>query len=82
MGKRSPFPMKLSLLPGLRWRGKLTVDGPNVGKRGKSDGWLVQWDAEEADPKVFARFIYDRAILTSKQVKAWTGVDLEEVGRG
>lgn len=67
----------LPLLPGLRWKGKLTVEAPNLGKRGKPDGWLVQWDAEETSPEIQARFIYDRAILTAKQIKDWTGVDVE-----
>lgn len=77
MGKRNRFPMKLPLLAGLRWRGKLTVEGPHVDKRGKAAGWQVQWDAEVVDQSVLEGFIFDRAILTSKQVKDWTGVDLE-----
>lgn len=64
------YPMKLALLPGLRWRGKLTVESEQKG------GYLVQWDAEETSPKVRDRFIFDRAVLTAKQIKDWTGVEL------
>jgi hypothetical protein len=70
--KKSRFPMKLALLPGLRWKGKLTV----VQEDGA--GYLVQFDAEIVDPAVSERFVFDRAVLTRQQVKDWTGVDLGE----
>jgi hypothetical protein len=64
---RSLFPLKLDLPPGLRWRGKLTVTARAV------DGYAVEFNAEspKADPQ--ERYVYDRAVLTAKQLKDWTG---------
>lgn len=67
---RNRFPMFLELLPGLRWKGKLQVNGPHGG------GWACEFNAEDVDPVVVERFIFDHAVLTTKQVKDWTGVDL------
>jgi hypothetical protein len=76
MAKRR-FPLKLHLLPGLRWRGTVKVTGPAV-RRGPGHPceWYVEFDAEIVDPSVSARFVFDRTALTTKQVKDWTGVDL------
>lgn len=66
--KRSLFPLTLKLLPGLRWRGKLTVT-----RRTEDGGYAVEFNAEspKADPQ--ERWVYDRAVLTAKQLTDWTG---------
>ena len=65
------LPRKLPLLPGLRWTGHMTVT------RQENDGrWLIDWDATDAQQD-YERWIGDRAVLTTAQVKEWTGVDLE-----
>ena len=57
----------LKLKPGLRWRGKLTVESKVEG------GYLVQFDAVIVDPSVLERFVFDRTVLTAEQLEAWTG---------
>jgi len=45
--------------------------------RQENDGrWLIDWDATDAQQD-YERWIGDRAVLTTAQVKEWTGVDLE-----
>ena len=63
---------KLALLPGLRWKGSLTI----VGDYG--DRYAVAFDAESTDPQVVERHIYDRTILTARQVEDWTGYRKDE----
>lgn len=67
MAKRSPYPKKLKLLPGLKWRGHLTVLSR------EPEGFAVAFDAEspKADPR--ERYVFDRAVLTPKQLENWTG---------
>ena len=67
--KAKRFPMRLKLLPGLRWTGWMRVQGPIDG------GYLVDWDA--FDPKAEqAPYILDVAVLTAKQIHDWTGVEV------
>jgi hypothetical protein len=69
--KRRRFPVKLSLLPGLRWSGKVVITGPS------GEGYAAQFDAEIVGAAAGeARIVYDHAVLSRKQVKEWTGVDL------
>jgi len=65
--QRRKLPRKLKLLPGLRWRGQLTIMSI------EPSGYAVAFDAEATDPEVISRFIFDRAVLTAKQIKDWTG---------
>lgn len=70
-------PTKLPLLPGLRWKGHLRFNGARL-----PDGrYPVAFDAEETDPKVYARYVFDRAILTAEQLKDWTGWSEEDAER-
>ncbi len=61
-------PFDLPLLPGLRWAGKLRVLSREADGR-----YAVAFDAEDARADLQERFVYDRAILTAKQLKDWTG---------
>jgi hypothetical protein len=64
------LPRKLPLLPGLRWEGHLTVS------RHEGDGrWLVDWDATDSRAHT-ERWIGDRSILTTEQIREWTGVEM------
>ena len=63
-GKRA---LTLRLLPGLRWRGKLTILSR------EPDGYAVAFDAVIVDPSVRERFVFDRTVLTAEQLEAWTG---------
>lgn len=60
---------KLALLPGLRWEGSLTVMSK------EPTGYAVEFDAvaPQADPQ--ERHVFDRAVLTAKQLKDWTGFE-------
>ena len=58
----------LDLLPGLRWEGKL-----HVLSREPCGGYLVDFDAVDLRNHGLERHIMDRAILTPKQLKDWTG---------
>jgi hypothetical protein len=65
-------PLKLKLLPGLRWKGKLTV------RSREPDGYAVCFDAEINRPESevrhnLERYIFDHAVLSAKQLVAWTG---------
>lgn len=77
MGKRSRFPLKLPLLPGLRWQGTMTVEGPIGITEEGAPTFLAHFDAEVLDPRVIERFVFDRAVLSAKQIHDWTGVDLD-----
>jgi hypothetical protein len=66
----------LTLLPGLRWTGKLVVLGAHA------DGWLVDFDAEDPSASADYRHVLDRAVLSTKQVRDWTGVDLDALPSG
>lgn len=70
MSTRRTFPVTLALLPGLRWKGKVRVECK------EGDGYLVQFDAEIVDPAVLERIVYDRTVLTQKQLFDWTGATL------
>jgi len=70
--KAPRFPLTLPLLPGLRWKGKLKVSARC------QDGYPVAFDAEinRPEPEVRnhpERYIFDRTVLTAKQLKDWTG---------
>jgi hypothetical protein len=56
----------LLLLPGLRWQGKLRVVSRTAG------GYAVEFDAVGIDSGA-KQFIYDRAVLSPKQLADWTG---------
>lgn len=60
------LPMKLDLLPGLRWAGHLTV------LREHEDGYAVEFDATDAKATT-ERYVMDRTVLTAKQLCDWTG---------
>ena len=63
---RRTFP----LLPGLRWSGKLRVlDVSAVGV-------AVEFDATDTTSTV-ERWVFDRATLTPKQFRDWTGQEPE-----
>ena len=64
---------KIPLLPGLRWKGSLTIL-----KRIERDGerlFVVAFDAEVVNPTPHSleRFVFDHATLTAKQLADWTG---------
>lgn len=61
------LPHKLLLLEGLRWTGSLQVLGQ------RDNGYLVQFDAEDASAHPQERYVYDRTVLTPAQLKDWTG---------
>lgn len=64
------FPRKLAILPGLRWSGKLIVESR------RADGtYQCAFDARAG-----RAFIYDRVPLTARQIRDWTGVDVEAQG--
>lgn len=68
MKRRSSLPLTLPLLPGLRWTGALRVT------RFEADGSAcVEFDAEEPNADPQERYVFDRAVLTAKQLKDWTG---------
>ena len=69
------LPHKLKLLPGLRWSGQLTVL-EQVGA-----GYAVAFDAVDARADPQERHVYDRAVLTAKQLKDWTGWEWRETHR-
>lgn len=63
--------LKLKLLDGLKWRGHLTV----IAKL--DDGrYLVDFDANANYPTAEG-WIGDRASLTAKQLKDWTGYEMK-----
>lgn len=64
--KTERIPHKLELLPGLRWKGSLSV----VQRDGKK--FVVQFNAQGIDSGA-VQYIYDRTVLTAKQMKDWTG---------
>jgi hypothetical protein len=70
------FPLHLKLLDGLKWSGSLTVDGPAVDDRIGRKRWAVGFDAEITEGTDKGMFVYDRALLTAKQIEDWTGVKL------
>ena len=61
---------KIRIKKGLKWKGHIIVFQRPDGR------FQVAFDAEEADPAVHDRFIFDRVILTAEQVYRWTGVRL------
>lgn len=68
---RRGFPRTLKLLDGLRWKGKMQV------MRKSADGYDVKFDAEIVHPRPHEpRIVYDHGVLSAKQIKDWTGVDL------
>lgn len=60
------MPNKLKLLPGLRWKGELQILEKRKG------GYCVGFNAEGMDSGQ-KQYIYDRTVLTAKQLKDWTG---------
>lgn len=64
--------MKLKLLPGLKWTGTIRVLSSD------SDSYAVQFDAKSTDPRVGFPFIYDRAVLSARQLEDWTGYRADE----
>lgn len=65
--KEPKFPMKLKLLPGLRWSGSLKVLGREPA------GYTVAFDAVSVARDGSHLFIYDHAVLSAKQLEDWTG---------
>lgn len=63
---RFRLPHKLKLLSGLRWTGSMALLSADDG------GYVVAFNAEGIDSGA-KQFIYDRAVLTAKQVHDWTG---------
>lgn len=66
MAKAEKIPNKLKLLPGLRWSGELKILAE------RRDGYTVQFNAQGIDSGA-VQYIYDRTVLTAKQLKDWTG---------
>lgn len=67
--KGDRYPMRLALLPGLRWAGTLSVLG------NWPEGFPVAFDAVIVNAKPGdARHVFDHAILTGEQLRGWTGV--------
>lgn len=56
------FPFELAILPGLRLTGKLKLLGKEPA------GYSVAFNAKSK-----TEYVYDRAVLSAKQVKDWTG---------
>jgi hypothetical protein len=67
MKRPKRLPVTVPLLPGLRWRGKLTILSR------EPDGYAVAFDAVIVDTSVRERFVFDRTVLTAAQLEAWTG---------
>lgn len=68
-------PHKLRLLPGLKWQGHLIIIAS------VPDGYAVQFDATGIDSGM-KQHIYDRAVLSARQLKDWTGYrESEATGR-
>jgi hypothetical protein len=65
--KEPRLPLKLKLLPGLKWTGQLEVIARDPG------GYVVGFDAKVRGQE---RYIFDRTVMTSGQLKGWTGIDL------
>lgn len=67
-------PLKLKLLPNLRWRGHLTVvDRTEAGYVVHFDAEIVRYNAG-AEP-ICGGHVYDCTTLTPKQLKDWTGYE-------
>jgi hypothetical protein len=66
MAKAKKTPHRLKLLPGLRWKGELVIMSSD------KKGYAVQFNATGIDSGQ-VQYIYDRAVLTVKQLKDWTG---------
>jgi hypothetical protein len=64
--------VKLKIKPGLKWKGHLRIIASD------SDSYIVQFDAESTDPGVEFKFIYDRTVLTPRQLEDWTGYRADE----
>lgn len=67
---RRRWPLRLDLLPGLRWSGRMTVRRLDDGR------YRVDWDATSP-----SEWIGDRCVMTAEQIRDWTGVDVREVER-
>jgi hypothetical protein len=63
---------KLKILPGLKWKGSIKILSSD------QDSYVVQFDAEDTDPRVEFKFIYDRTTLTARQLEDWTGYRADE----
>ena len=61
---RPLLPRELPLLPGLRWSGKIAIISR------QPNGYAVAFDAYSDGAK---EYVFDRTILTAKQLKDWTG---------
>ena len=61
-------PNKLALLPGLRWEGSLRI----ISKEPNGD-YAVEFDAVAPKADTQERYVFDRTVLTAKQLKDWTG---------
>ncbi len=59
--------MKLKLLPGLKWKGHLTIIATD------RTGYVVKFTAEIVDPRVEFRHVYDQTTLSAMQLFDWTG---------
>jgi hypothetical protein len=60
---RKPLP----IVPGRKWKGKITVMARD------GEGYAVSFDAEAVDVRVRDRYVFDRAVLSPKTLKDWTG---------
>ena len=73
MKKHERFPLRLKLLPGLRWRGELTVVQRTAQAEFADIRYVVAFNAERTKAEPRERWVYDRAVLTANQLKDWTG---------
>ena len=64
--------MKLKIKDGLKWKGSLRILSSD------NDSYVVQFDAESTDSRVEFGFIYDRTVLSARQLEDWTGYRKDE----
>lgn len=57
------LPMTVAILPGLKWRGKLTI------KARADNGYVVGFNAQARDDS----WVYDCTVMTGEQLATWTG---------
>lgn len=68
------YPIKLALLASASREGWINI----VGKH-QEGGWIVDWDAQIKSMRdVECGYVLDRCVLTTEQVRQWTGVDLNK----
>lgn len=59
---------RIPLLPSLACQGSLEIRGKH------NNGWLVHYNVKTPG----GSYVYDVRVLSAKEIKEWTGVDLEK----